>query len=127
MNDGKSGVLVSVLGLEKLFPGVLALDRVSFGIRRNTVHCIVGENGSGKSTFIKILAGALPRSKGEILLDGKPFEPKSIREAKTLGVVALYQELNVVDDLTVEGNLTLGRERHKLGIIRGSEDLGEVE
>jgi ribose transport system ATP-binding protein len=124
MKNEKSDVLISVQGLDKQFPGVLALDRVSIDIRRNTVHCIVGENGSGKSTFIKILAGALPRSKGEISLGGKPFEPKSIREAGTRGVVALYQELNVVDDLTVEENLTLGREKQKMGVIRKSGDLG---
>jgi ABC-type sugar transport system ATPase subunit len=127
MENEKSDVLISVRGLDKQFPGVLALDRVSLDIRRNTIHCIVGENGSGKSTFIKILAGALPRSKGEIAFGGKLFEPKSIREARARGVVALYQELNVVDDLTVEENLTLGREKQKMGIIRKGDDLGGME
>jgi ABC-type sugar transport system ATPase subunit len=123
MIDEKAEVLIGVRELDRFFPGVRALDRVSFEIKRNTIHCIVGENGSGKSTFIKILAGALPRTKGEILLGGKPFEPKNIREAKARGVVALYQELNVVDDLTVEENLTLGREKQRLGIIRSGDDL----
>jgi ABC-type sugar transport system ATPase subunit len=126
MENVKTDVLISVRELDKVFPGVLALDRVGFDIKRNSIHCIVGENGSGKSTFIKILTGALPRSKGEISLGGQPFEPKTIREAKTRGVVALYQELNVVDDLTVEENLTLGREKQKLGIIRRSENLEGV-
>jgi len=119
--------VVQVRGLSKRFPGVLALDEVSFDIRRNTVHCIVGENGAGKSTFIKILTGAMSRSRGEILLEGEAFDPRSIRDAMSAGISVLYQELNVVDDLTVEENLTLGKERHALGFIRRGEDLSGVE
>ena len=126
MEKRNADILISVRGLQKLFPGVMALNNVGFDIRRNTIHCIVGENGSGKSTFIKILTGALSRSKGEILLEGKPSEPKSIREAKTHGITALYQELNVVDDLTVGENLTLGREEQIFGIIRKSGSLESV-
>ncbi|MEI6875089.1 MAG: sugar ABC transporter ATP-binding protein [Spirochaetota bacterium] len=123
MSGGKTGVLMGIRGLHKQFPGTLALDDVSFDIHRNTVHCIIGENGSGKSTMIKILTGALERSKGEILFEDGPFEPKTIRDAMARGVTALYQELNVVDDLTVEENLTLGRETRRFGMIRKSADL----
>lgn len=84
----------------KTFPGVLALNNVSFDIKKNTVHCIVGENGAGKSTFIKILTGAMAKSGGEIYYNGESFEPKIVREAMTSGISVLYQELNVVDDLT---------------------------
>ena len=91
----KNDALIEVRELEKRFPGVLALSHVSFDIKRNTVHCIVGENGAGKSTFIKILTGALAKSTGEIRFDGKPFDPKSIRDAMASGISVLYQELSV--------------------------------
>src|SRR5512142_636102 len=126
MDTTASDVAIRVRGLDKSFPGVHALANVAFDVRRNTVHCIVGENGAGKSTFIKILTGATARSGGEILLDGKPFEPRSVREAMSHGISVLYQELNVVDDLTVEENLTLGKESSRLGFIRKSPDLGRT-
>ena len=99
---------------------------MSFDIKRNTVHCIVGENGAGKSTFIKILTGAFGKTSGEVLLDGAPFAPRSVREAMSRGISVLYQELNVVNDLTVEENLTLGKERHRAGFIRKSDDMAHV-
>ncbi len=123
----KDNALIEVRAIEKRFPGVQALKQVSFDIRRNTVHCIVGENGAGKSTFIKILTGALAKSNGEIRLDGKPFEPKSIRDAMAGGISVLYQELNVVDELTVEENLTLGKEQHHYGFVKQHENLERVE
>src|SRR5208337_3892207 len=79
-----------------------------------------------KSTFIKILTGAMQKSEGRILIDGRPFEPRSVREAMSGGISVLYQELNVVNDLTVEENLTLGKERHRLGFIGRSPDLKRV-
>jgi ABC-type sugar transport system ATPase subunit len=118
--------ILSMKGLHKLYPGVHALDDVAFDINRNSIHCIIGENGSGKSTFIKILTGAVVKSQGTILFDGKPFEPMSVRDAKNQGIVALYQELNVVNDLTVEENLTLGREKHKLGLIQKDDRLDKA-
>jgi ABC-type sugar transport system ATPase subunit len=118
--------LIQVQGLHKSFPGVHALSDVSFEIRRNTIHCIIGENGAGKSTFIKILTGAMQKSQGRILLDGKPFEPRSVREAMAGGISVLYQELNVVNDLTVEENLTLGKEKHRFGFIGRSPNLKRV-
>ncbi|MCP4400573.1 MAG: sugar ABC transporter ATP-binding protein [bacterium] len=123
----KNDALIEVREIEKRFPGVQALKKISFDIRRNTVHCIVGENGAGKSTFIKILTGALAKSKGEIRLAGKSFEPKSIRDAMAGGISVLYQELNVVDELTVEENLTLGKEQHHYGFVKKHENLARVE
>ncbi len=108
---------IEVKDLEKTFPGVKALKKVSFEIKRNTVHCIVGENGAGKSTFIKILTGALSKTAGEIFMNGKRFVPKNVRDAMGSGLSVLYQELNVVDDLTIRENLTLGKENHTLGVI----------
>ena len=124
MGTPATDAVIQVRGLDKSFPGVHALSDVSFEIRRNTVHCIVGENGAGKSTFIKILTGAMPKSSGEILLDCASFEPRSVRDAMSRGISVLYQELNVVNDLTVEENLTLGKEKSRLGFIGKSPDLG---
>jgi len=127
VNSTNGEALIEVRGLHKSFPGVLALNDVSFQIKRNTIHCIVGENGAGKSTFIKILSGAMTKTQGEVLLGGKPFEPRTVREAMASGISVLYQELNVVEDLTVAENLTLGQEKHRFGFIRRGEDLGRVE
>jgi ABC-type sugar transport system ATPase subunit len=127
MDEMSSEVIISIRDLHKQFEGVHALKGVSFDIKSNSIHCIIGENGSGKSTLIKILSGALDKTRGDIKLGGKPFNPKSIRDARNQGVVALYQELNIVDDLTVEENLTLGREKNTLGVIRKNSDLSKFE
>ena len=126
MDSGSSTVLVAIRGLDKQFPGTHALNDVSIDIHRNTVHCIIGENGSGKSTMIKILTGALERTGGEILFAGRSYAPRTVREAMALGVMALYQELNVVDDLTVRENLTLGREEQRFGLIRLNADISTL-
>ncbi len=119
-------VIIEVRGLTKEFPGVRALKGVDFDIKRGTVHCVVGENGAGKSTFIKILTGAHRRTNGSLKFNGKDFDPKSIREAMDEGISVLYQELNVVDDLTTEENLTLGKEKSKFGFIQKSEGLDKM-
>jgi ribose transport system ATP-binding protein len=110
--------LLDIRGISKHFPGVNALRDVSFAIQRNTVHCIVGENGAGKSTLIKILTGAERRSAGSILFNGKEHAPRSTREAMNSGMSVLFQELNVVNQLTVEQNLMLGKEKVRLGLFR---------
>ena len=107
--------------IRKTFPGVVALDDVSFDIQKGVCHCIIGENGAGKSTFIKILTGALKRSGGTILYDGKEFNPHSTKDAMNMKIGVLFQELNIVEMLTVEQNLTLGREDTKYGIIQKQE------
>jgi ribose transport system ATP-binding protein len=116
--------LLEIRGISKHFPGVNALRDVSFAIQRNTVHCIVGENGAGKSTLIKILTGAERRSGGSILFNGKDFAPRSTREAMNSGMSVLFQELNVVNQLTVEQNLMLGKEKVRLGLFL--KDAGAV-
>jgi len=110
--------IIEIRNVGKEFPGVRALKDVSFDIKRNTVHCIVGENGAGKSTLIKILTGACEKTSGEITLNGNPFSPLKVRDAMFSGISVLYQELNVVDELTVEGNLTLGKEKHNSGFLQ---------
>ena len=104
--------------VSKTFPGVRALDRVSFSIRRGEVHAIVGENGAGKSTLMKILAGVLPASSGAVLLDGTPVTIDNTRKAIGLGMILINQELSVADNLTVTENVFVGSELHTAGILR---------
>ena len=117
MNDH----ILVIKNLTKDFPGVRAVNDVSFNIKRNTVHCLIGENGAGKSTLIKILTGALTRTSGQILLNGQEYVAENPRDAKLKGISTLFQELNVVDQLTVEENLTLGLEDTWFGFLRKTE------
>src|SRR5512139_4018431 len=118
--------VLEIRDLVKDFPGVRAVNNVSFAIKRNTVHCLVGENGAGKSTLIKMLTGAYQRTSGQILLNGEEFNPQSTRDAKQKGISTLFQELNVVDQLTVEENLTLGMEATTFGFIRHTDKIKKM-
>jgi ribose transport system ATP-binding protein len=89
---------------------VLALDDVSFELRRGEVHALLGENGAGKSTLMRILSGAAPRDAGEVLLDGRPAAIESPREAQARGISTIYQEFNLVPQLSAAQNIYLGRE-----------------
>ena len=91
----------------KRFPGVLALDNVSLSIERGEVHALLGENGAGKSTLMKILSGAYKKDAGEIIFDGQPVQINSPRQAQELGVSIIYQELNLVPQLSVAENIFL--------------------
>ena len=93
----------------KTFPGVRALDEVSFDVEPGCVHALVGENGAGKSTLVKILAGAHPIGGGSIELDGIPVRIRGARQAQALGIAIVYQEFNLVPDLSVSENVFLGR------------------
>jgi ribose transport system ATP-binding protein len=94
----------------KSFSGVRALDEVDFDLRRGEVHILLGENGAGKSTLMKILSGAVQKNEGRIFLDGQEIEIKSPKRAQELGVAAIYQELNLVPQLSAAENIFLGRE-----------------
>lgn len=118
--------VLEIRDLVKEFPGVRAVNNVSFDIKRNTVHCLVGENGAGKSTLIKILTGAYTRTSGQILLNGEDYRPHNTRDAKQKGISTLFQELNVVDQLTVEENLTLGMEDTTFGFLRRTDKINKM-
>ena len=110
--------------ITKSFPGVRALDGVSFDLRQGEIHALVGENGAGKSTLIKILAGVYPHPEygGEIVLDGSERRFANVRDSETAGIAVIYQELSLVKDLNVAENIFLGREPRRFGIINW-EDL----
>ena len=118
--------VLEIRDLVKDFPSVRAVNDVSFDIKQNTVHCLVGENGAGKSTLIKILTGAYARTSGRILLNGEEYSPHSTRDAKQKGISTLFQELNVVDQLTVEENLTLGMEDTTFGFLRRTDKINKI-
>src|SRR5438034_4194277 len=94
--------------LTKRFPGVLALDGVSFEIERGSCHALIGENGAGKSTLGKILAGVHMADQGEIRLHGTPIHPTNPLVARQLGIAMVHQELAFCPNLTVAENLCLG-------------------
>lgn len=115
--------ILEIHDLCKTFPGVVAVDHVSFDIKRNTIHCLVGENGAGKSTLIKILTGAYQKTSGAVRLNGADYAAHSTGDARAKGIATLFQELNVVDQLTVEENLSLGREDIRFGFLKKSEKV----
>ncbi len=113
--------LLKIENLYKSFGGVQALNNAKLEIVPGEIHALLGENGAGKSTLVKIIAGALQKDEGQIYWEGKPIENKSLSESYGLGIRIIYQNLNVIHHLTVEQNLTLGREDHNIGIIQRQE------
>lgn len=109
MNTDSDNILV-MEKITKEFPGVRALDAVTFAVQRNHVHALVGENGAGKSTLMKILTGHYSEYEGVIKLDGQPVRFQNERIALESGIAIVSQELNLVPELTVSENVYLGRE-----------------
>jgi ribose transport system ATP-binding protein len=103
-------LLLEAEGLCKRYPGTVALEDVRFDLRGGEVHCLVGENGAGKSTLIKILAGAVAHDEGEIRIDGVDVGHTDLKRRRDLGVSVIYQDLNLVSQLTVTENIFLGHE-----------------
>jgi ribose transport system ATP-binding protein len=103
--------LLEMTGITKRFPGVIALDRVSFAAHPNEVHALMGENGAGKSTLMKILTGVYTLDAGSITLEGRALTPSDPRSAQRHGLAIIHQELNQVPELSAFENFFLGRER----------------
>lgn len=107
--------LLKLEGISKTFPGVRALHNVHMEVRRGEVHALLGENGAGKSTLMKILSGAYTRDSGEIYWEGRPIEIRTPKEAQDLGIGIIYQEFNLVPQLSIAENVWISREpfRHR--------------
>jgi len=108
-------VLLTMSGIVKTFPGVRALDGVDLEVRAGEVHCLLGQNGAGKSTLIKVLAGAHQPDEGVITWRGAPATLGSPVAALKMGVATMYQELDLVDGLSVAENIFLGHEPASFG------------
>src|ERR1700733_10734021 len=114
-----SNAILETRLLTKRFPGVTALSDVTFDLRPGEVHGLCGENGAGKSTLIKTLSGIHPHGsyEGGIFVDGAEAHLRNIAEAQAAGIAVIYQELALVNNLTVAENIFLGNEPTRLGLI----------
>lgn len=103
--------LLKLTGIEKRFPGVLALHDVDFTLRKGEIHALMGENGAGKSTLIKILTGVYTKDAGKILIEGEEANIHSPQDAQNSGISTVYQEITLCPNLTVAENIFIGRDR----------------
>jgi rhamnose transport system ATP-binding protein len=106
-----SEYVLELKGITKIFPGVRALDNVHFSLKAGEIHALMGENGAGKSTFIKVITGVHTPEEGEIYLDGKKVEIKHPKDAQKLGIAAIYQHGTCYPDLSVTENIFIGHEK----------------
>jgi ribose transport system ATP-binding protein len=115
--------------MDKSYPGVHALDHVDFDLYEGEVHALLGENGAGKSTFMKILSGSLPKDSGRIFLRGREVEIVSPYHARELGIGMVYQELSVISGLSVAENIFLGRlpKRKPFGTVDWSRAMSQAK
>lgn len=119
--------LLQLSGITKRFGATLALNEVRFDLRAGEVHALMGENGAGKSTLMKILSGNILRDAGSILIDGKPVEIRTPRDARAHGIAIIHQELNTVPAMTVAENLSLGQEpRNRFGALDRAKVLRDA-
>ncbi|MBD8161725.1 galactofuranose ABC transporter, ATP-binding protein YtfR [Erwinia persicina] len=109
--------LLAISNVSKSFPGVRALDNVSFDLRAGEIMALLGENGAGKSTLIKVLTGVYQRDGGTLMLGGQSINPRNTAEAQQLGIGTVYQEVNLLPNMSVADNLFIGREPKRFGLI----------
>ena len=122
------GTLLEMRGIEKRFPGIVALREVAFEVVAGEVHCLLGQNGAGKSTLIKVLAGVHQPNAGQILLDGSEVDFSTPDDAIKAGIGTMYQELDLVESLTVAENIFLGHEKSRAGFSsRKTEHQGAAK
>ena len=113
--------LIEFKHINKSFPGVLALNDVTFEIETGEVHALVGENGAGKSTLIKILSGVEQKDEGQILVDGDEAHIRTPNDAFDLGITCIYRELPLAPSLSVADNIFLGQEMKQFGFLNKAE------
>jgi len=109
--------VLTMTGIGISFPGVRALHKVNFSLRRGEIHALMGENGAGKSTLIKVLTGVYTMDEGGTEIEGKPVVIHSPQDAQSRGISTVYQEINLCPNLTIEENLFLGNEPRICGLI----------
>jgi ABC-type sugar transport system ATPase subunit len=113
--------LLEVRALSKSFGTLRALQEVDFTLRAGEIHALLGENGAGKSTLIKAVTGVFPRDAGIVRLGGAEVAPRSAKAAVDAGIATVYQEVNLLQNLSVAQNLYLGRQPTRFGLVREAE------
>jgi ribose transport system ATP-binding protein len=124
--DTPTPPLLQMTDVHRRFGPQKALAGVSFTLNAGEVHALIGENGAGKSTLMKVLSGSLIADRGHMTILGRPYDPRSPRDARRLGVAMIYQELTIAPHLTVEANVMLGQERSRFGIVRLADHRARV-
>src|SRR5688572_14029190 len=124
-----SDVILEMRNITKTFPGVKALDNVSFSVKQGEIHALVGENGAGKSTLMKVLSGVYPHGSydGEIYFEGRECRFQDINQSEKVGLVIIHQELALIPYLSIAENLFLGNERARYGIIDWNESISKTK
>ncbi len=120
--------ILEMKGICKTFPGVKALDDVTFSVEEGEIHCLVGENGAGKSTLMKVLSGVYPHGdySGDIVFSGDVQEFKGINDSEKTGIAIIYQELALIPELSIYENIFLGHEIHKNGVLDWNETIKQA-
>ena len=124
-----SEVILEMRNITKVFPGVKALDNVTFSVRKGEIHALVGENGAGKSTLMKVLSGVYPYGtyEGEIYFQGQECRFRDITESEKVGLVIIHQELALIPFLSIAENLFLGNEQAKNGVIDWNMSISKTK
>jgi putative multiple sugar transport system ATP-binding protein len=124
-----SEVILEMRNITKTFPGVKALDNVSFSVEKGEIHALVGENGAGKSTLMKVLSGVYPHGSytGEIYFEGQECLFRDITQSEAVGIVIIHQELALIPFLSIAENIFLGNERQKGGVISWFETISKTQ
>ena len=120
--------ILEMRNISKEFPGVKALDNVSFTVAKGEIHCLVGENGAGKSTLMKVLSGVYPHGSynGDILFNGEVQQFRHISGSERVGIAIIYQELALVPEMTVYENIFLGHEIKRNNIVDWNETIKQA-
>ena len=120
--------ILEMRGITKTFPGVKALDDVTFDVTEGEIHCLVGENGAGKSTLMKVLSGVYPYGEysGDIVFDGSVRKFRQVRDSERTGIAVIYQELALIPELSIYENIFLGHEIQNRGIVNWNETIKQA-
>lgn len=120
--------ILEMRGITKTFPGVKALDDVTFDVTEGEIHCLVGENGAGKSTLMKVLSGVYPYGEysGDIVFDGSVRKFRQVRDSERTGIAVIYQELALIPELSIYENIFLGHEIQNRGVVNWNETIKQA-
>ena len=119
--------VLELRNITKIFPGVRALDKVQFDLKPGEIHALMGENGAGKSTFIKVITGVHQAEEGEMFLNGEKVRFKNTKDAQKAGIAAIYQHVTAYPHLTVAENIFMGHHKKKFGMVQWNWMYAEAD